>query len=166
MNTHYIKFVLRLISNCLRRPVHQTTAQDMMQVIVIEMFINPFLKLGYGQMSGNVHKSDGFDGILSSPGFPEYCENHLHKMYEITATRAPIEISFSDFNTEPDHDYVSITDGDGTVLLDKASGMAIPETLKSKTKKIVVLFHTDKDTLRTGWKMNWQVKQGFCECCD
>ena len=153
--------------SCLRRPVHQTIAQDMTQVIS-EYSSTTFhsSKLGYGQMSGNVHKSDGFDGVLSSPGFPEYYENHLHKTYEITASRGPIEISFSDFNTEPEHDYVSITDGDGTVLLNKASGKAIPENLKSKTKKIVVLFHTDKDTLKTGWKLNWQVRQGFCECCD
>ena len=67
---------------------------------------------------------------------------------------------FTDFNTEPRHDYVEITDSDGTNLVPAPGGKETgvwggPEYLVSKTNRVVVKFHTDGDTQRNGWRLEW-----------
>jgi len=122
---------------------------------------------GYGQMYQHLPKTKD-SGILTSPGFPIGYSNWLTEKSEIKAVNGPIDISFSHFETA-ETDFVSITDGDGTVLL-KASGNRIPRNMTSNTDKVVVEFQTKtKDS--KGWQMIWQ-GQGhvndehqLCECC-
>ena len=68
---------------------------------------------------------------------------------------------FTDFNTERKYDYVEITDADGTNLVPAPGGRESgnswggPEYIVSKTNRVVVKFHTDGDTQRNGWKLEW-----------
>ena len=67
---------------------------------------------------------------------------------------------FTDFNTERGIDWVKITDGDGTNLVPAPGGRKTgiwggPEYLVSKTNRVVVRFHTDRNTQRNGWRLEW-----------
>ena len=132
--------------------------------------LNWYKSSGYGEMR---QYDDGDSSILASPQFPGNYPNSIHETHEITASIGPIEISFSHFATEKGCDFVSITDGDGTVLLSRASGNSIPRNITSQTNKVVVEFQTDGTKVFPGWKLHWQGQEGwntdrnqFCECCD
>ena len=115
---------------------------------------------------------DANEGILSSPGFPSSYPNNFLKTYKITASRGPIDISFSHLNTEKCCDFVSIEDEDGTVLLENTSGNSVPGNITSRTNAVIVKFRTDHGSVGTGWQLKWEGKHGlntdknqFCECC-
>ena len=68
---------------------------------------------------------------------------------------------FTDFNTERGIDWVKITDGDGTNLVpapggrESGSSWGGPEYIVSATNRVLVNFHTDGDTQRKGWRLEW-----------
>ena len=113
-------------------------------------------------------------GELSSPNFPGYYGNYYIKSYEIQTSSDPITIYFSHFSTESCCDFVSIEDGDGTVLLQDTSGTSIPANTTSRTNTVYVKFKTDGGVSSSGWKLNWEATttvinrdpNQFCECCD
>ena len=55
-------------------------------------------------------------------------------------------------------DYLTITDGDGTTLMEKTCGSCLPATIISKSNIVNLLFSTDSRSgsdKMTGWKMSW-----------
>ena len=58
------------------------------------------------------------------------------------------------------YDYVTITDGDGTILLEKTCGNIVPKDIRSNTNKAFVLFHTDENEAKPGWKLEWKPLDG------
>ena len=83
-------------------------------------------------------------GTLTSPRFPRQYPSNLDSSYEISVSNGPIDLSFSHFDIDGyKTDYVTITDGDGTILLNKASGRSIPRNVTSKTDKVYVKFYSD-----------------------
>ena len=96
-------------------------------------------------------------GVLTSPNYPEsYPSSHDSTQEIHVAEGKTIEMRFTDFNTERKYDYVEIKDGDGTSLLPKESGSwEGPELIVSKTNEALVKFHTDKDTQKKGWRLEW-----------
>jgi len=74
----------------------------------------------------------------------------------------------NDINTCP-CDFVKITDGDGTILMNKSCGYSDPSSLTfgvsssnyflppiitTRSNRVEIFFHTDTDT-RTGWSLSW-----------
>merc|ERR1712209_80715 len=70
-------------------------------------------------------------------------------------------------------DFVKITDGDGTTLMDNSCGYLDrdpsngfyfqPPIITSKTNKVEIYFHTDNNRATSGWSLRWTaVAQGEC----
>jgi len=100
-------------------------------------------------------------GVLTSPNFPERYLNRLDIVKKIQVPEGnTIRIRFTDFDCEPQHDTVTITDKDGT-RLGLFDGMANSDDdwqtkeIISKTDTVEVLFHTDGSRSYTGWRLDW-----------
>ena len=62
-------------------------------------------------------------------------------------------------------DYVKITDGDGTTLMDNSCGYSSynpssslyfqPPTVTTRTNTVEIFFHTDDDGAGEGWSLTW-----------
>ena len=62
-------------------------------------------------------------------------------------------------------DYVKITDGDGTTLMDNSCGYSSynpshpyyfqPPTITTRTNTVEIFFHTDHSGTQTGWSLTW-----------
>jgi len=105
-------------------------------------------------------------GVLTSPNYPEdYPSSHDSEQEIRVAEGSTIKFRFTDFNTERKYDYVEITDGDGTNLVPAPGGRESgnswggEEYTVSKTNRVVVKFHTDGDTQRNGWRLEWTERE-------
>ena len=102
-------------------------------------------------------------GILTSPNYPERYTSDLDSNHMIqVAEGKTIRFEWTNFNTEPEYDYVQIVDGDGTELFPsrwylttRYSGTRLPPPGTSNSNIVYVKFHTDRDTERTGWRLEW-----------
>ena len=74
-----------------------------------------------------------------------------------------ISFNVTDFNTEREYDYVEIIDGDGSNVTPGPDGPKLwgnwgsyPRLEQLSYSNIAhVKFHTDGDTQRTGWRIEW-----------
>ena len=60
-----------------------------------------------------------------------------------------------DQDQEDQDDYVEVEDEDGTILTSKTYGSGLPSPGTSNSNIMHVKFHTDGDTTRTGWRLEW-----------
>ena len=71
------------------------------------------------------------------------------------------------------YDFVQVTDGDGTMLMNKSCGYMkvnesdpnffVPPNITSNTNLVTVFFSTDGTGAKTGWTLNWRaVTSGKC----
>ena len=68
-------------------------------------------------------------------------------------------------------DFLKITDGDGTILLDKSCGFSsdsdpesatdlfIPPNIMSETNIVRIFFQTDETLTHNGWSVTWEAVQ-------
>ena len=64
------------------------------------------------------------------------------------------------------YDFVQVTDGDGTMLMNKSCGYMkvnrsdpnffLPPNITSNTNMVEVFFRTDGTGPKTGWSLNWK----------
>jgi len=100
-------------------------------------------------------------GTLSSPRYPSKYPNQLNERYSILVEEGRIvEIEFVVFKVRASRnckkDFVTITDGNGEILLNKACGITIPEVeIVSKTNQVYVDFVTNGRGREQGWTLNW-----------
>lgn len=99
-------------------------------------------------------------GILTSENFPSNYPNNIHKDQTMkVATGNIIMLHFTDFSVESEslcrYDYLTINDGDGTILLDKTCGYNLPQNINSRTETVHIVFHTDVSVVRSGWRIEW-----------
>ena len=98
-------------------------------------------------------------GIVSSVNYPNwYRSNQLRR--ETLRGDSPEEgstltLQFLAFDTEPKYDFMTIKDGDGTVLLNPTSGDSLPPTILSKTNLVYLEFNSDGNTEKSGWSVEW-----------
>ena len=53
-------------------------------------------------------------------------------------------------------DHLTITDGDGTTLMEKGCGSSMPANITSATNAIELIFSSDHfDSGNSGWSANW-----------
>ena len=69
-------------------------------------------------------------------------------------------MQFTAFNVESDslcsYDYVTIKNGDGTTLMEKACGSSLPAALTSTSNTVEIYFHTDNIGSYSGWRLTWR----------
>ena len=58
-----------------------------------------------------------------------------------------------EYETNCGYDYLKITDGDGTVLMDKKCGSSLPPTIRSRSNSVDVFFKTDGSGESSGWRI-------------
>ena len=99
-------------------------------------------------------------GFVTSPNHPGL---YPHKLDNVT-NRIRVDeglvmiLQFLVFNTEACCDYVTITDGDGTTLMGKTKGNALPATVVSRTNTVDIKFRTDTSNNYAGWNISWSAQ--------
>jgi len=98
-------------------------------------------------------------GMVQSENYPNNYPNNFTKTYRIDAEDRFL-ITFLDFNIEPHpscgYDYLSIKDGDGSVLLPKTCGETKPDPIRSNTNTAEITFRSDDDFAMRGFSIKWK----------
>ena len=102
-------------------------------------------------------------GVLTSPNYPDrYPNSHDSTQTVEVAEGKTIPYVWTNIETEGwsggpggPYDYVDIVDEDGTILLSKRYCNGLPSPGASNTNIMHVKFHTDGDTTRAGWRLEW-----------
>ena len=99
-------------------------------------------------------------GVVTSPDFPGDYPNDLEKTYTIKVEEElAVFLEFTAFNVEYSstcrYDHLTITDGDGTILMRKRCGTILPNKLTSRSNIVKLKFHTDASGGRAGWSLSW-----------
>ena len=108
-------------------------------------------------------------GFVTSPNFPNNYPNNLERTYTIQVGEGLIiSLQFSAFQIEYhstcDYDHLTITDGDGTTLMEKSCGSSLPAAITSISNMIRIYFSTDGSDTSTGWNVSWTaVTTGECQ---
>ena len=111
-------------------------------------------------------------GIITSPNYPNDYPDNLEKTETIQVEQGLIlSLQFTAFDIESHstcpYDHLTITDGDGTTLMEKSCGTTIPADIRSTSNVVNLLFSTDYAATRTGWSVNWNVvTPGECQQCN
>ena len=110
-------------------------------------------------------------GVVTSPNHPDNYPNNLDKTETLQVESGKIlRLEFTYFYVydypSSCSDYIKVTDGDGTTLMDKSCGSSEfdpsdpyyfqPPNITSNTNTVEIFFHTG-DTVRslTGWSLTW-----------
>ena len=122
-------------------------------------------------------------GVITSPNHPGYYPHNIDKRERITLETGKIlRLEFTafavdvGFHTPTDRpcteDFVRITDGDGTTLMDNSCGNSIhpsdsmyfqPPIITTKTNEVEIYFHTNDNLAASGWSLRWTaLAEGEC----
>ena len=82
-----------------------------------------------------------------------------------------LSLQFTAFNIAPwcgstcDCDHLTITDGDGTTLMEKSCGTTLPADITSTSNIVKLVFSTDgTGVTMSGWSVSWTaVTPGECQ---
>ena len=119
--------------------------------------------------------------MVTSPNHPGNYPNNLEKTETIQVEQGlTITLEFTSFNIEYDstcrYDHLTITDGDGTTLMEKSCGStsggdvviggesigsSLPPAITSRSNTINLLFTTDGSSTRSGWSVSWRAVAGI-----
>jgi len=103
-------------------------------------------------------------GVLTSPNYPNsYPNDHDSTQTIEVAEGKTIRYVWTNFQIEGSgpggpYDYVEIVDGpveNGNFLMFRTYGSSLPPPGTSNTNIMHVKFHTDGDTTRGGWRLEW-----------
>ena len=130
--------------------------------------------------------------MVTSPNYPDVYPNNLEKTDTIKVEEGLIiSLQFTAFDIDPDStcrwDHLTITDGDGTTLMEKSCGSSsgnivigdqsvignqgygysLPPNITSTSNIVKLVFITDNDYTRPGWSVSWSaVTPGECQQCN
>ena len=119
-------------------------------------------------------------GVVTSPSHPDnYPHNIDKKEHIIVDTGKILRLEFTIFAvsvgpggsiTTCPTDFVRITDGDGTTLMDNSCGFSNrdpsdfryfqPPIITTKTNKVEIYFHTNDIGAQPGWSLFWKAVAG------
>ena len=112
-------------------------------------------------------------GVVKSPNYPGNYSNNLAKTETIEVESGKIlRLEFTHFAvwtcgdiTTCSCDFVKITDGDGTTLMDRSCGYSsldpsnwvyfLPPIITTRSNRVEIFFHTDGSNTRPGWSLSW-----------
>ena len=108
--------------------------------------------------------------MVTSPNYPNNYPNYLEKTETIQVEKGLIiSLQFTAFDIEwcdstCDYDHLTITDGDGTTLMEKSCGTTIPADIRSTSNIVKLVFSTGSKFTRSGWSVSWSaVTPGECQ---
>ena len=127
-------------------------------------------------------------GEVTSPNYPDNYPNNLEKTDTIQVEKGLIiSLQFIAFDIEAAYDYdyeeyeydyesiigcydhLTITDGDGTTLMEKSCGNSLPADIRSRSNVVKLVFSTspyDPYDPYDGWSVRWSaVTPGECQQC-
>ena len=112
-------------------------------------------------------------GLITSPNHPDDYPNNHNKTQTLEVESGKIlRLEFThfavwacgDINTCP-CDYVKITDGDGTTLMNKSCGFSdrdtswssyfLPPMIWTRSNRVEIFFHTNGADTKAGWSLSW-----------
>ena len=112
-------------------------------------------------------------GVVTSPNYPGNYPNDLEKTETIQVEKGLIiSLHFTAFDIEScgsicGCDHLTITDGDGTTLMEKSCGWTLPADIRSTSNVVNLLFSTNHGLRNSGWSVNWSaVTPGECQQCN
>ena len=110
-------------------------------------------------------------GVVTSPNHPDNYPNNLDNTQTIEVENGKLlRLEFTWFAvfvcgsiTSCSCDFVKITDGDGTTLMDNSCGYSdpshfwyfLPPIITTRSNRVEIFFHTDASDTRTGWSLSW-----------
>ena len=102
-------------------------------------------------------------GIVTSPNHPGNYPGNLDKTEIIEVESGKIlRLEFTSFAvyicggvTTCLCDFVKITDGDGTTLMDNSCGNFLPPIITTRSNRVEIFFHTDGSDTYSGWSLSW-----------
>ena len=118
-------------------------------------------------------------GVLASPNYPSNYPNNLEWTSKIEVEEGLlIVLQFTAFDIEShpcsycECDHLTIKDGDGTTLLEKACGWpsegfiyggrwtsSLPTSIRSRSNMVEIHFKTDGQVTKSGWRVTWSSLQ-------
>ena len=94
---------------------------------------------------------------MRSENYPRH-NNNVRETQRIQVPQGLIlSLQFTDFDLECGYDYLTITDGDGTLLMGRRAGSYLPPNIISKTNVVKLYFTTDGSVTRRGWSIEWRL---------
>ena len=113
-----------------------------------------------------------FSGVVTSSNHPGEYPNNLQRSQWIKVEQGLImSLKFTAFNIQFSDacrdDYLTITDSDGTTLMEKScgssyiwiggqnTGSSLPTAIKSTSNTVKLEFVTNGAGTRTGWNVSW-----------
>ena len=96
--------------------------------------------------------------ISDGSGEQDYANNSSCKWQITVEEGMQISFRFTEFDTEPEVDFVYLFDGESTIpgnLIAKFSGPELPPQVTSRSNSVLVWFVTDSRHTGKGWKMNY-----------
>ena len=116
--------------------------------------------------------------MVTSPNYPDNYPYNFKRTDVIKVEIGKIlRLEFTHFEVQHHYncadDYVKITDGDGTTLMDKSCGFSsynpahsnyfLPSSMTTRSNRVEILFFTDGYYTTTGWSLIWiAVTPGRC----
>ena len=116
-------------------------------------------------------------GVVTSPNHPGNYPDKLRKTQTIQVAQGLVlSLQFTAFDIQYDSlcsdDHLTITDGDGTILMGRSSsssspsspilpaparscGSSLPANITSRTNTVNLMFTTDERDTRSGWSVSW-----------
>ena len=109
-------------------------------------------------------------GVVQSPNHPGHYPNNLDKTETIQVESGKLlRMEFTHFDVQWGSDchvdYVKITDGDGTTLMEKSCGSSshdpssswyfLPPIITTTSNRVKIFFHTDFAYTNPGWSLSW-----------
>ena len=113
-------------------------------------------------------------GVVTSPNHPDNYPHNIDKMQTIVVESGKIlRLEFTHFAVDPSDDdvttcscdFVKITDGDGTTLMNNSCGYSssdpsssiyfLPPIITTRSNRVEIFFHTDASQTQPGWSLSW-----------
>ena len=112
-------------------------------------------------------------GEVTSPNYPDNYPDNLEKIETIQVEEGLIlSLQFTAIDIQLDStlcpdcscDHLTITDGDGTTLMEKSCGITLPSDITSTSNIVKLVFRTDSGVTWSGWSISWSaVTPGECQ---
>ena len=100
-------------------------------------------------------------GEVTSPNYPNNYPNYLQKTQTIRVKEGLVlSLQFTAFYIESHssgycYDHLTITDGDGTTLMENSCGNSLPADIRSTSNIVNLVFIADFGGTGTGWSVSW-----------
>ncbi len=93
--------------------------------------------------------------LTDGSGTYNYHENALCKFKIMPDSAKSIVLTFNDFSTYDENDFLMIFNSENNELLYKLFGQQNPGTLRFNTGKLLLMFHTNNSDNAEGWSMDY-----------